>query len=116
MFNHQPRVLFLLLLLTIITFPLLTSAQTTNQSLIDSLYQQVLQLKAKLTASFSNGTQLATVSGSVASVTEIKLLGSDTVYDDLFGISVSISGDTAIVGASGHDAMGTNSGAAYIFH
>src|SRR3989344_45309 len=65
MFNHQHRVLFLLLLLIIITFPLLTSAQTTNQSLIDSLYQQVLLLKAKLTASFSPTSQLAAISGSV---------------------------------------------------
>src|SRR3989344_4437736 len=62
MFNHQPRVLFLLLLLTIITFPFLTSAQTTNQTLIDSLYQQVLLLKAKLVALVPRFTQLVVTS------------------------------------------------------
>lgn len=45
-----------------------------------------------------------------------KLLASDVLFNDNFGISVAVSGDTAIVGANGHDELGTNSGAAYIFH
>jgi hypothetical protein len=35
--------------------------------------------------------------------------------NDFFGYSVSISGNTVVVGAIQHDATGTNSGAAYVF-
>ena len=44
-----------------------------------------------------------------------KLTASDGAVDDFFGISVSISGDTAIVGAHGDDGTGDLSGSAYIF-
>ena len=43
------------------------------------------------------------------------LSASDGAANDLFGISVSISGDTAIVGAWGDDDNGSLSGSAYIF-
>ncbi len=46
------------------------------------------------------GTQLA------------ELQGSDSVVDDTFGLSVAISGTTAIVGAGGH---ANNAGRAYLF-
>ncbi|MEQ9286549.1 MAG: cadherin domain-containing protein, partial [Cyclobacteriaceae bacterium] len=47
-----------------------------------------------------------------------KLVASDRSAGDLFGISVAISGDYAIVGASGVDksSIETASGAAYIFY
>ncbi|MCH7975859.1 MAG: T9SS type A sorting domain-containing protein, partial [Bacteroidetes bacterium] len=41
-----------------------------------------------------------------------KLTASDGAADDHFGISVSLSGDRALVGASGDD---TNSGSAYVY-
>jgi FG-GAP repeat len=44
-----------------------------------------------------------------------KLTAGDGVTDDFFGYSVSISGDTAIVGAYGDDDNGDYSGSAYIF-
>ena len=44
-----------------------------------------------------------------------KLLASDAAASDLFGYSVSISGDTALVGAYGDDDAGSRSGSAYIF-
>ena len=44
-----------------------------------------------------------------------KLTASDAQAGDYFGVSVSVSGDTAIVGASSHDAGGTDAGAVYIF-
>jgi len=44
-----------------------------------------------------------------------KLLASDGADKDHFGYSVSISGDTVIVGAYGNDDSGTNRGSAYIF-
>ena len=44
-----------------------------------------------------------------------KLTASDGAADDLFGWSVSISGDTAIVAAPGDDDHGSDSGSAYIF-
>jgi hypothetical protein len=44
-----------------------------------------------------------------------KLTASDGASTDFFGHSVSISGDTAIVGADGNDDKGINSGSAYVF-
>ena len=44
-----------------------------------------------------------------------KLLPNDGATDDFFGISVAISGTTAIVGADGVDDNGSVSGAAYLF-
>ena len=48
-------------------------------------------------------------------VQEAKLQASDAEASDRFGYSVAISGDYAIVGASGEDTGGVNVGAAYIF-
>jgi len=48
-------------------------------------------------------------------VEEAKLLASNGVVDDLFGFSVSISGDYAIVGAYSDGDNGFNSGSAYVF-
>jgi len=45
-----------------------------------------------------------------------KIVAADAEADDLFGFSVSLSGDYAIVGASTEDAGGTSAGAAYIFY
>jgi hypothetical protein len=45
-----------------------------------------------------------------------KLIASDGLQDEEFGFSVAIDGDYAIVGSPRNGAMGTNSGAAYIFH
>ena len=51
-----------------------------------------------------------------ASFNEVKkLTASDAQAEDSFGISVSISGDTAIVAARFEDAEGTNAGAAYVY-
>jgi hypothetical protein len=46
---------------------------------------------------------------------QVKLLASDGADNDKFGISVSVSGDYAVVGAYFDDDKGTNSGSAYIF-
>ncbi|MEE9131237.1 MAG: FG-GAP repeat protein [Phycisphaerales bacterium] len=45
----------------------------------------------------------------------LKLLASDAAAEDEFGFSVSIGGDTAVVGAPFNDDDGDNSGLAYIF-
>ena len=44
-----------------------------------------------------------------------KLTASDAQAGDLFGYSVAVSGDTAVVGAIREDAGGSNAGAAYVF-
>jgi len=44
-----------------------------------------------------------------------KLTASDAAADDAFGYSVSISGNTVIVGAVGDDDAGSRSGSAYLF-
>ncbi len=46
---------------------------------------------------------------------QAKLLPADGAADDEFGRSVSISGDTAVIGAWGDDDNGSKSGSAYIF-
>jgi len=48
-------------------------------------------------------------------VEQAKLLPTDGAEDDWFGISVSISGDTAVIGARRDDDNGSDSGSAYIF-
>ena len=44
-----------------------------------------------------------------------KLTASDGAADDLFGDSVSLSGDRALVGAYLDDDLGTSSGSAYVY-
>jgi hypothetical protein len=44
-----------------------------------------------------------------------KLVPADAAMQDSFGISVSISGDLALIGAGWDDDRGTNSGSAYVF-
>ena len=44
-----------------------------------------------------------------------KLTASDAQAFDGFGHSVAVSGDTAVVGARGEDAAGSDAGAAYVF-
>jgi hypothetical protein len=46
---------------------------------------------------------------------QAKLTASDAAASDSFGISVSVSGDTAIVGAHQNDDGGVSTGSAYIF-
>jgi hypothetical protein len=46
---------------------------------------------------------------------QAKLTASDETADDVFGISVSLSGDTALIGALGDDDNGVNSGSVYVF-
>jgi len=46
---------------------------------------------------------------------QAKLLASDGVAHDLFGSSVSLSGNTALIGAIGDDDNGVDSGSIYVF-
>ena len=46
---------------------------------------------------------------------QAKLVASDGASQDKFGYRVSVSGDTAVVGAHGHDDKGPDSGSAYVF-
>ena len=52
---------------------------------------------------------------SYAQISEFKIMASDRTADDWFGISVSISGDYAVVGALFDDDNGDGSGSAYVF-
>jgi hypothetical protein len=51
----------------------------------------------------------------VSWVQDAKLLASDGAAGDWFGFSVSISGDTAVIGAALDDDNGSDSGSAYVF-
>jgi hypothetical protein len=44
-----------------------------------------------------------------------KLTASDAQAEDLFGLSVAVSGDIVVVGAYGEDTGGSDAGAAYVF-
>ncbi len=46
---------------------------------------------------------------------QVKLYASDRTVGDFFGQSVSLDGDTALIGAYGNDDNGWNSGSAYIY-
>ncbi len=46
---------------------------------------------------------------------QAKLLASDGEADDIFGNSVSIYGDTALIGSEGDDDNGSSTGSAYVF-
>ncbi len=59
---------------------------------------------------------LVSLSIATAQITETKLVATDGAIQDLFGTSVSISGDNALVGAWGDDDKGSGTGSAYIFH
>ncbi len=48
-------------------------------------------------------------------VQEAKLLPTDTTAGNLFGNSVSVSGDTALIGAPGDDDNGSGSGSVYVY-
>jgi hypothetical protein len=48
-------------------------------------------------------------------VEEAKLTASDGAGDDYFGLSVAVSGETAVVGANGDDDNGSRSGSAHVF-
>ena len=46
---------------------------------------------------------------------EAKLLASDGTAGDLFGVSVALGSDIAVIGAYGDDDSGSESGSAYVF-
>jgi hypothetical protein len=46
---------------------------------------------------------------------QAKLMASDAQESDQFGASVSVSGDTAVIGAYAEDTGGSGAGAAYVF-
>ncbi len=48
-------------------------------------------------------------------IEEAKLTASDAALGDQFGISVSVSGETAVIGAHWSDDVGLNSGSGYVF-
>jgi hypothetical protein len=46
---------------------------------------------------------------------QAKLLADDGMQNDWLGVSVAVSGDTAVISANGVDDLGTGAGAAYVF-
>ena len=62
----------------------------------------------------SGAAYVFTRSGSTWSQ-QAKLTADDGAADDIFGIRVALSGDTAVIGAARDDDKGDNSGAAYVF-
>jgi hypothetical protein len=63
----------------------------------------------------NSGAAYVFVRNGTAWTEEAKLTASDGAAQDWFGAEVSLSGDTALVGAPGDDASGSDSGAAYVF-
>jgi hypothetical protein len=63
----------------------------------------------------ASGTAYVFVRSGGVWTEQAKLLASDVAAGDYFGDSVSVSGDTALIGASGDDDSGSVSGSAYVF-
>ncbi|NRB40421.1 MAG: FG-GAP repeat protein [Pseudomonadales bacterium] len=63
---------------------------------------------------FSGAAYVFTRSGNSWSQ-QAKLVANDGARLDFLGVSVSLDGDTAVVGAHGEDDFGSGSGAAYVF-
>ena len=63
----------------------------------------------------SSGAAYVFVRSGTSWSQQAELTPSEGAGDDYFGISVSVSGDTAVVGAYGRDVDGPYSGAAYVF-
>ena len=63
----------------------------------------------------SSGSAYVFVRSGAVWTEEAKLLASDGAAGDYFGNAVSVSGDTAVMGAFGDDDNGNNSGSAYVF-
>ncbi|MEI7899836.1 MAG: hypothetical protein WCK89_06255 [bacterium] len=66
-------------------------------------------------ASTNSGSAYVFVRSGTAWMQQAKLTAADAATDDQFGVSVSVSGDTAVVGAYGDDDAGSSSGRAYVF-
>jgi len=64
---------------------------------------------------FNAGSAYVFVRGGTTWTEQAKLTASDGAAGDLFGSFVSVSGDTALVGARGDDDKGFNAGSAYVF-
>jgi FG-GAP repeat len=64
---------------------------------------------------FESGSAYVFVRSGDVWTEEQKLIASDDDTFDFFGDSVAISGDTVVVGATGNDDAGTDSGSAYVF-
>jgi len=62
----------------------------------------------------SGSAYVFTRSGS-AWILQAKLIASDRAWNDRFGTSVSLSGDTALIGAWEDDDNGSQTGSAYVF-
>jgi hypothetical protein len=66
-------------------------------------------------AGFNTGSAYVFARSGVVWTEQAKLTVSDPTVNALFGQSVSVSGDTAVVGAWGEDDAGSDSGSAYVF-
>lgn len=124
---------------------LLAGCQTKDEAVIETTFRSLLKLVASAPADDDNFGMAVAVSGDYALVGSpgedgdgtnrgaaylflqgqggldnwgqvTKLVASDPGDDDIFGISVAISGDWAVVGAGGEDGSGTDRGAAYVFY
>ena len=66
-------------------------------------------------AGFTSGSAYVFTRSGTTWTEQAKLTASDAAADDTFGVSVALSGDTAVVGAHHDDDAGSESGSAYIF-
>lgn len=67
------------------------------------------------TAGYAAGSAFVFVRSGSVWTEEAELTASDAIPGDRFGGAVSLSGDTALIGAQNHDGPASLSGAAYVF-
>jgi hypothetical protein len=124
---------------------LLAACQTNDGEPVESVFSSILKIAAADAADFDSFGLALAIDGSYALVGAPgadgsggnqgaaylflqtqgaepgwgqvkKLLPDDPAAGDLFGISVDISGDYAVVGAGSEDGAGTDLGAVYVFY
>ena len=93
----------------------LSGADLMNANLMNANLMNADLSGAILLEATTNGINFTGADLTAALIDLDKTLAMDGAADDQFGYSVSLSGDTAIVGSYFDDDNGTDSGSAYIF-
>jgi hypothetical protein len=87
-----------------------------GQSVSIDGYTMVIGARLNDDDGLDSGSAYVFTRGSTFNWTQIaKLTASDAAASDYFGHSVSIDGDTIVIGAPYEDVYGSNSGAAYVY-
>jgi hypothetical protein len=86
-----------------------------GRSVSQSAESAIISAPLDADAGANTGSAYVFVRSGTTWTEQQKLTAMDAAANDYFGLSVSLSGDTALVGAQGDDDGGSNTGSAYVF-